>query len=224
MRTLKAAQRAVPRGAKAVSRPPRSVHRGDDGVTLIDVVVAMSLMSLFLAMFTTDILSAFRIANKSENGAVSQSQLATAFARLDKEIRYAAGISLPSSDGLTVEYLLSSNGVTRCVELTLSRTTRTLKWRRWDQGATPATWTTLASDVDIHTGANPASPDDAFTRDPDPSATVDPTKPTYNFQRLRISLDAGTAPTIRHSDLTFTALNTSSSTNSDAICAEGRTP
>jgi type II secretory pathway pseudopilin PulG len=189
----------------------------DDGVTLIDVVVAMSLMSIFLAMFTTSILSVYRALNRSEARAASQSQLNIAFLRLDKEIRYAAGIAAPGLVGADqyVEYVQTSAGTAICVQLRLNRSTRQLQRRWWSQSATPtaSAWLPIASNVDSGAADGP------FTRLP--------ADPTYGFQRLRVTLVArngsGQTADVRSTDLTFAALNTSLNTSSDTVCAEGRT-
>ena len=53
----------------------------------------------------------FRTANKTEAVATAQSQISIAFQRLDKEIRYAEGISTPTSSGTGwyVEYVTADH-------------------------------------------------------------------------------------------------------------------
>ncbi len=188
--------------------------RQDTGYTLVEVVVSMTLLSIVMAIFTTGVLQMYRVANRSEATATAQSQINIAFLRLDKEIRYAAGISTPGTVGSDpyVEYLISYTGTAVCTELRLHVATRQLQRRTWNQGASPLTpspWIPLASDV---------SSTQAFT--------FTAADATFNFQRLRLKLvatsGAGGTATPKQSDITFTALNTSLTTSSATICIEGR--
>lgn len=193
-------------------RPGRPV--GDAGTTMIDVVVAMTLMSAFMAMFTGGIVQMFRSANETEAMSIAQSQLTTAFLRLDGEIRYAAGISDPGPVGADsyVEYLTTNTGVAVCTELRLNVASGQLQSRSWPRDVTPpapGAWNPLASDI---------SSSQPFVRSAGDS--------TYNFQRLRLNLAAtaggGTTGASKQTDVTFTALNTTQDTDSDTVCADGR--
>jgi prepilin-type N-terminal cleavage/methylation domain-containing protein len=192
-------------------------HRGDDaGITLIELMVTMTIMSIFMAMFTTGIVEMYRSANKAEAASVAQAQIHIAFLRLDKEIRYAASISEPGPVGADsyVEYLTSYTGSPLCTELRLHVAEDQLQHRSWSQPvgsavAAPSEWIPLASDV---TSASPFIFSGASG--------------TSEFQQLQLSLVAtsgsGETLTTRTTDVTFTALNTSRSTSSKTVCAEGR--
>jgi type II secretory pathway pseudopilin PulG len=196
-----------------VTPAPPGRRGPDDGITLVEVVVAMSIMSIVMAMFTTAILQMYRSANRNESASTAQSQLHLAFQRLDKEIRYASGLSTPGLVGGDpyVEYLTVNTGTRACTELRLHLATGQLQRRTWTQGVAPQPggWTALASNLD------PGTP-----------FTVTVADPTYNFQRLRLTLSAsagnGNDAVVRQSDVTFTALNTSLATSSATVCAEGR--
>jgi len=186
----------------------------DSGITLIEVVVAMSIMTVVGAMFTASVLQLFRSANSSEAASTAQSQVNIAFLRLDKEIRYAAAISTPGSVGADsyVEFLTTYTGTPVCTELRLHVATEQLQRRTWIQGSsplTPSAWIPLASSV---------SSTQPFT--------FTAADATFNFQRLRLQLVAtsgsGGTATPRQSDITFTALNTSLATSSATTCTEGR--
>jgi len=187
---------------------------GDRGFTLVEILVSMSIMAVFMAMFTGLVVQMFRSANKSSATAAAQSQVNIAFLRLDEEIRYAAGISTPGSVGADsyVEYLTTNTGGPICTELRLNAASGQLQRRTWTRGVSPVTptgWIPLASDV---TSAAPF--------------TFSPADATFNFQRLRLKLVAssgsGGTAAARQLDVTFTALNTSLSTSSAADCTEGR--
>ncbi len=186
----------------------------DSGITLIEVVVSMSIMTIVGAIFTAGVLQMFRSANRSEAASTAQSQINNAFLRLDKEIRYAAGISTPGSVGSDsyVEFLTTNTGTPVCTELRLHVATRQLQRRTWIQGSsplTPSAWIPLASFV---------SSTQPFT--------LSAADATFNFQRLQLKLvgtsGAGGTATSKQTDVTFTALNTSPTTSSATVCTEGR--
>jgi type II secretory pathway pseudopilin PulG len=170
----------------------------DTGITLAEVVVSMSIMSVLMAVFTVGIVQMYRSANHNESVSTAQSQLNVAFLRLDKEIRYAAAISTPGAVGsdFYVEYLTTSAGARRCSQLRLHAADRQLQLRTWTQGSPdgPATaWVPLASGVG-------ADSDQPFAPDPDNAS---------RFERLRLTLVATYGPRDRPTSMsiTFTALN-----------------
>ena len=189
---------------------------GDAGVTLVEVVVAMTIMSVMMAMFTTSMLLLFQSANKNESSMIAQSQIQVAFVRLEKEIRYSSGISdLPAVGDPYVEYLVAVNGVDTCVQLRLNTSSKQLQRRTWVWNANPmaqTAWQPLASAVSAPAGVAPF--------------TFSAADPTYNFQRLRIRLvatsGAGRTTTSKETNIQFTAINTSTTTVSSTTCTEGR--
>lgn len=184
----------------------------DAGVTLIEIVVSMSIMSIFLAILTGGMVQLFRSSNAVMTTSAAHAQLNTAFMRLDKQIRYAAGISTPGTAGgdQYVEYVSTNTGTAICTELRLDVAGRQLQQRTWTEGASPLAptgWIPLASDV---TGSAPF--------------TFSAADATFNFQRLELKLvdtPAGLT-TGRQLDVTFTAVNTSLSTVSATRCTAGR--
>jgi hypothetical protein len=185
--------------------------RGEGGTTLLELMITVSIMAVVLLMFTGAMIQIYRSVNKNEAIAAARDGINITFGRLDKEIRYAAGISTPGVTGTDeyVEYLITNTGDPTCVQLRLHAPSAELQRRSWPQSGTPGGWTVLAS------GITATSP---FTRYP---ATGD-----FAFQRLRIDMTAkrssGATATKRQSDITFTALNTSPTTSSNSVCTEGR--
>ena len=153
-------------------------------------------MSVVMAIFTGGIVQMFNTSDKSESLAASQAQNNIAFLRLDKQIRYASGISTPGAVNSApyVEYLLASTGTATCYQGTT---------------ASGSPWTVLASGV---TSTQPF--------------TYLAANATFNFQRLRLRLTAtyGGNKTLSaaNTDITFTAVNTTLGTSSAAVCTEGR--
>ena len=189
--------------------------RDDEGLTLIEVVVSLTVMAVFMAMFTTSILQMYRSANSSEATVLAQSQVNLAFLKLDKQIRYAAGISQPGTGSSTsdpyVEYLTTDGTTATCHQMRLDSST--LWWRSWTDasGTSPgSTWTPLVSGV---SGSTPF----VYTAPTDSAA----------FQRLEVTLTAssgaGSTARSKKTDITFTALNTNRGSTALTDCAVGRT-
>jgi type II secretory pathway component PulJ len=209
----------------ALRRRWSAIRRADDaGITLIEVVVSLTIMSITMAIFTTGIVSIFRAQNKTESASTAQTRVNLAFLRLDKQLRYASDISSPGqyNSNWRVEYLLTNAGTAECIQLQLDVASGELQQRSWDQGtiSTRTAWTRLAADVSA-----PVAPDD--TR---PFVLV-PADATSALERLEVRLiatsGAGAALTKAKTDVTFTAMNTTvgsttSSSSSTDVCAEGR--
>jgi prepilin-type N-terminal cleavage/methylation domain-containing protein len=186
----------------------------DAGVTLIEVLVSMVIMSIFMAMFFAGISKVFQVSYHAESASVAQSQVNLVFLRLDKEIRYASGISTQGVVGGDpyIEYLTTSGGTPVCTQLRLHGDDHQLQQRTWTQGDDPlvlTAWKPLASQV---TAAQPF--------------TFVAADATYNFQRMKLDLSStdgdGTGMATRHTLVTFAALNTTLGTVSVAVCGEGR--
>ena len=191
--------------------------RRDDGVTMIEVVVSLTLMAVLMTIFTTAVIEVYRNVNQTEAISTAQSNLNTVFLRLDKEVRYASGISAPS-DGPDwyVEYLNTNRGTEACTQLRLT-STGLLQRRTWDRSLSPiqpSGWTVLASGI---RQAADLSPPFAFVE-------ANPVSNGSNFQQLVVTLaaDGPNGKPAAQSTFTFAALNTSMATASTDVCVEGR--
>jgi prepilin-type N-terminal cleavage/methylation domain-containing protein len=192
----------------------RRPKRGDDaGMTLVELLVSMAIMSIVMTIFTTGMVLMYRSANDAEARADAQAQVSLALQRLEKEVRSAAGIGMPYIYGGVdprVEFVTVGTAEAECVQLRVSG--GRLQLRRWmyqSSPAQPTPWTTLASGV---TSPQP------FSRRLANDAV--------GYQRLRIQLRvvSGGGPTrvTKDSDLELPALNSTRETGPDT-CAEGRT-
>jgi len=184
----------------------------DDGVSMVEVTVSMVVMSVLMAMFLTSVVQVFRAANKTDNVATAQSQISIAFQRLDREIRYAEGVSTPTTSApWYVEYVTAYTGTAVCTQLWLDTATGQLKRRTWNEGGT---YSQIVG-VPIASGITATQPFTVYSPD-----TV------YNVQRLRVRLSAtsgqGVSGSTQNVDVTFTAMNTALSTSSATVCTEGR--
>jgi hypothetical protein len=194
--------------------------RDDRGVTLAEMAVTTGIMSAVMAIFTTAIIQLFQAGNKNELVALTQAQLNTAFLRLDRELRYAAGFSAPRDDGTNwyVEYVNTGTltGKPECAQLRLDAATKTLRRQVWPQqkGVGPTgKFAVLANNVIVDRDKK-----SVFT-------LADPLKVT-TFQQLTIVLVVATNPgrgqTESRTELTFTALNSRAGTDTATVCPEAR--
>lgn len=214
----------------------------DEGVTLIEMLVAMSIMTVVMASVTSGMMLVYRNLAATESLSVAQTQLELAFQRLDKELRYASWISDPGQVGGStgswyVEFAGSSDASSTsvpCEQLRLDNR-GVLQLLRWTAGSPPTSGQagqTLASNII----ANDLDPDPAVARKPfvrqvagsRPYATTTPdptavgTSYSPDFYRLRLRLTTKVGNRVTRSDITFTAMNTSRTTGTVNPCSEGR--
>jgi hypothetical protein len=162
-------------------------------------------MTVVMAVFTSSVLSMYRAANSVEAKSVAQTEMSTAMQRMDREVRYAVGISRPYGSGQYVDFLSVQQGRQTCVQLRVQN--GVLARRTWSYQQNPpafSAWTTLAS------GVNAGAP---FTY-------LAPTV-TLGHQQLRVLLSVGTGNGKDANVATFTAMNSSRTTGND-YCIAGR--
>lgn len=197
--------------------PKRAVdgvrRTGETGVTLAELLISMGILSVVMTIFTSGVIQMYRASSRGELVAVAQTQLNNAFLRLDRELRYAAGIARPHTDGNNryIEYLNTNHDTPECTQLQLNAGTGTLRRRTWPQTTSPGeTWNALASGVKVA--------DSAFTLN-DPTDVI-----AFQQLRLILAIRIGVGPTAAESksDIAFTALNSSRATEPDNICPEAR--
>ncbi|MEV4132321.1 hypothetical protein AB0J72_09165 [Dactylosporangium sp. NPDC049742] len=189
--------------------------RRDDGVTLAEMAVTTGIMSAVMAIFTTGVVQLFQAGNNNMLVAMTQSQLNTAFLRLDRNVRYAAGISREHTDtagNMLVEYLnteVTAGLEPECAQLELNRANKVLRRQVWPQGAKlPGRWVVLANEIDVAKSSFKLLPPETDT----------------GYQRLRIVLvvasNPGRGQAEATTEITFTALNSTSNTKPAQICPE----
>jgi len=130
----------------------RRRRRDDAGVTLAEILVTTGLMAVLTTLITPALVQIYHAVNRVDSLSTAQAQVNTAFIRLDREVRYARGISDPALIGTDwyVEYLLNTAGVDTCVELRVQASTGLLQRRSWVKNASPlvpAGWVTLTEGV-----------------------------------------------------------------------------
>ena len=201
----------------------------DSGLTLIEVLVSTTVMSLAVSLFTGAVLQIYTTLQRTEAMSTAQASATTAFQRLDRELRYASQVNAPWSSGIDyyVEYLMTNGDTPTCVQLRSQGSSSILQRRQWQQGTAPAaTWLPLVSDV------VPAYPLSADTPSAPPVGSVSPfavipADTVFLFQKLQVNMQIGgvhRTAAKRQVSVTFTALNSPPQPVVNVVCAEGRVP
>jgi type II secretory pathway pseudopilin PulG len=177
--------------------------KSDAGFTMIDVLVSMSVMVVVLAAATAGITSMYRAANTVDAASEAQAQLGLALQRLDREIRYAEGISdeYRIAGDWYVDFLAVQGTKRQCIQLRLSGGQLAQRTWLYDQIPLQRTdWHPLAA------GITSVRPFDYL-----------PPSDVLGYQRLTLDLRAGADV----NTATFTALNTTRTSRND-YCVAGR--
>ena len=148
--------------------------RRDDGMTLVELVVAMSMLSIVLLIFTSVLASVQRTVVVNQRYSEANDEARLALQQLDRELRSGNVINDPAEtlSGYTVnQYLLvytqaslPTRGQAQC-EIWRVTTTGELQARRWVPGSSDweTEWRTVAEHiVNRSTGVN------TFTMNSDP--------------------------------------------------------
>jgi Tfp pilus assembly protein PilE len=186
-------------------------------VTLLEVMVAAAILNVVFAIFTTGIVVMYKSTRVTEAVAVTQSQLNIVFQRLDREVRYASSVSVPSiaaddNGDWYVEYLSTYTGTETCTQLRLHTLSAPplLQRRTWTVGATPTNvWGTLAS------GVTASGPPFVFI-------AADGSGSESQQLELHILVGAPGSTNSRASTISFTAVNTSIDTAEPTECTQHR--
>lgn len=178
---------------------------GDEGFTLLDTLMASVVMMIVTAIFTSSVLFMYRTAGGVEAKSATQTRLALVLQKLDREVRYARGISKIYNSGTYVDFLSERPGQRQCVQLRLQG--GVLAQRTWTYQQTPinlTAWTPLATQITTTA----------------PFTYIAPTM-TLGYQQLTVALAAGTGAGREANAVTFTALNSDRSSSND-YCSAAR--
>ena len=215
-------RRAVPHARRAPARraPARRTPGDDGGFTLVETIVAMSVMSIFLTVFTGSVVMMFRSSNHSQAVAHSSQELSDAFLWLDRHVRYASYVSQPGQDANDggnwyVEFQDTNTTPATCYQLRVDQVSQQLQQRSWAGTAAPSSWAPLATGI-TNGGATGANAPFALT----------PARATVPSAQLTVDLVAaegsGTEGASSQNSLSFTALNTTLSTPVGGLCTGAR--
>jgi prepilin-type N-terminal cleavage/methylation domain-containing protein len=150
---------------RAVTPGAQGAASRESGFTIIELMVAMMVLGIFLAIVTTSVVALTRGATKIQVAAVSSSQELAVFSRLDHAIRYADGVNAqgtgsPSGDSY-FEFRVPSdstpNNLTMCTQWRYDPASATIAMRQWQDGSfssTKTAWDVLLRNVANGGGAN----------------------------------------------------------------------
>ncbi len=229
-----------------VQRLRRRVASGESGMTLIEMLVAMLIFTIILAIFMSSVVLMTRSTTRAEALANSQSQLDNALLRMDKEIRFASALDQPGSQTETTPSagqdwyfeMLTGSESTTCIAwrwhetaaqsgepATVSPYIGELQTREWSTSATTSpAWDTVATNVMIPGGSGTPF---TFTYPGETSPITAPAN--QQSQVLDVDLYDLTGPgitaTLSQSEVSFVARNTSTSTSTNTsgvyVCNSG---
>ncbi|MCY7396124.1 MAG: hypothetical protein LH468_08255 [Nocardioides sp.] len=217
---------------RAFLRPVLERHlrvrtEAERGTTMVEVVVALTIMTICGSIFTGAVVTLHKTSNQAQAITNAATQNNQAYQTLDRTVRYASAISSPGvSSGAEatgnwyVELRTTTSGAEVCTQLRVDVTGRQLQTRSWSvtSPVTPSAWVPIASGITNGTEAAGSA-----TR----PFVLPAQAPTVNRQQLRITLvsRAGPAsqPVSSTSSFTLTALN-SVRAPTGAICAQVARP
>lgn len=200
--------------------------RSDSGLSLMELVVGLTIMTIFMTIFTGATIMMYNASSKAQAMGDTASQLSIAFNRLDKSVRYAAAIAPPGKSGGTwyVEWQTTYTGTPVCTQLRLNTAAAQLQQRTWslDTNGDPAElsgWQPLASGLTLT---------DPSTGQPVRPFTFTASSAALPYEQLSFHLIAAatarTGVTTSVSDVTFTAFNSRLTTSTRGICEEAGRP
>ena len=198
---------------------PRVDRRHDDGYTLIELTISMFVFSILAAVVLTSLIGLSRATSDAQARSTSASGIVSVTQNLDRQVRYADSINLPGAGTAGRRYIefrtpasSTVDNLAQCTQWRFLPAEGRIESRTWREGTAPtASWSTRMTEV-----VNRAVTTYPFQMVPaNPSGSL--------VQRLRITIEAGSARTGSESSLAFVARNSSvlSPSNIDAN-ADGR--
>lgn len=129
--------------------------RRDAGFTLVELIVALGLFTVFLSLLVSGIVGFTRATTDARLDAQTSSAVGAAMKRIDKTVRYANALNYPGvvSDRVYVEWrtdaVSAPTGVTTCTQLRYTASAGTIALRTWAAADAPSTgtWSVILSGV-----------------------------------------------------------------------------
>lgn len=127
----------------------------DDGMTLIELLVAMGIFGVLLSIFMAAVVQMTHVTVRVDNTQAGQAELSRAFSRLDHTLRYADSVNYPVKSGSGnwyLEYRTTASydgGPATCTQYQLNTTAQTFAYRTWTDGdlGTVTPWSVTASRI-----------------------------------------------------------------------------
>ena len=210
-----------------MTTPPRSPERRapvDAGMTLVELLVAMGIFLVVIAVFMSGIVIMTKSTATASAVSDATSTARKVMDRFDKQVRYATAINAPgtgTTSGATyVEYMMPSQtaGATPvCVQWRYDGAAQTLALRTWPNSSSPSpsAWGQVASDV-----RNDAFGEPIFTFEP--ANEMDGNYLVHQQLTVTVDIGTGTAAGAKMS-ATYAARNSSmTGSPSNTLTADGQ--
>jgi hypothetical protein len=183
-------------------------------MTLIELVVAMSIFLIFVALILGTTVTLAQSASRAQLVAESSNATVTVFGALDRQTRYADSINFPGAGASGARYVefrtpgaSSASGVTTCTQWRFVPSLARIESRTWNDltGAVPSAWATKLSNV-VDDGTNY------------PFSLIPAVVSVGSMQQLVVKLHSGNGDLDVGAAVStsFTARNSSSSSPSNA--------
>lgn len=198
----------------------------DRGTTLVELLVAMTILATFFAVFSTVAGRLFDSSKDQQSRSLNLDNNRNIVELLDRQVRYASAINEPV-DTATGQYVLwlgtSPDLVPTCYEWQV--TAGLMQYRSWvvpaaAAVAVPTAWKTVGN------GVVPAGSDEFFSITPSADPTDAAQGASQNRQQLRVvfSTSHGTPAVGTDTRVAFTALNSRSAAAPAALVCQGVAP
>jgi prepilin-type N-terminal cleavage/methylation domain-containing protein len=194
----------------ASSRPRRRATT-DEGFSLVELIVAMGIFSVFIVLFLSAVIGLSRGTSQVKLTAESASSALIVFQNFDRQVRYADAVNFPGNGTGGARYIefrtpaaSSPTGITLCTQWRFVAADGLLESRQWDDvpGAVKSPWA-----AKITTAIATAGPDYPFEMVP---ATANGT----TKQQLVLTIDAGDTALQAGASIATTFVARNSSTGS----------
>lgn len=139
-----------------VRRPADETSETDEGMTLVELIVAMGIFTVVVSVFMAGIVVMTKSTARAQAVGDSGDAALKVFQKFDKQVRYASAINGAGPGATTgtyyVEYLVTAVDAGQspvCTQWRYSTSTRKLEIRTWKDVAprTPTAWLVMATNV-----------------------------------------------------------------------------
>ncbi|GAB3466645.1 hypothetical protein AB1207_18145 [Kineococcus endophyticus] len=206
--------------------------RDDQGITLVETLVAMMIFTACFAVFISGLMVMVRDTSRTQNVTDAANQMRKAFSTMDTQARYAESVNQPGVVG-TSWYVEFRDPVVNaenpeCTQWRYDVSAGTLSTRSWDSTVVVATpWTVLARGLSTDPGLLTDSTRQPFTTTFAAYSQADNADQTRQRITVRLSSprpvgDGSSRTTAEQLTTTFTALNSDTDSDSNkgsAVCA-----
>lgn len=133
-----------------------ATRRAASGMTLIELIVAMSIFLIFITVMLGTTVALAKSASRSQITAEASNSTLTVFGAFDRQVRYADAINFPGSGASGARYIefrtpgaSSISGVSTCTQWRYSPSLARIESRTWNDipSATIGGWSTKQSNL-----------------------------------------------------------------------------